>query len=122
MSELSIYARDWLNDLRRQSGGYPSEVFRHIHAQAEEIDKLKTAMVPLKVYTALLDDRDDWRDMEHKMRAVAEAAKELCKTAYETDSFTTAVDDRVLTALETALAEAGMDMTDEELKANARSA
>ncbi len=28
-----------------------------------------TESVPLKVYDALKADRDDWRDLEHKLRA-----------------------------------------------------
>jgi hypothetical protein len=43
--ELSNFAREWLNELRRDSGGYSAEVLRHIHAQADEIERLR-ALVP----------------------------------------------------------------------------
>lgn len=52
-----------------------------------------------------------------KLRAVAVAARELAQSAYDVNWHTTAVDDCLLTALETALAEAGYDMTDEEIEA-----
>jgi hypothetical protein len=39
--ELSTFAREWLNDLRRESGGYSSEVLGHINAQAAQIERLR---------------------------------------------------------------------------------
>jgi hypothetical protein len=49
------------------------------------------------------------------LKTVAEIAKELTQTAYETDAWHTAIDDRVLTALERALEAAGYGMTDAEM-------
>ena len=34
---LSKQARDWLNTLRRESGGYPAEVLRHINILEEDV-------------------------------------------------------------------------------------
>lgn len=67
--ELSNFAREWLNDLRRESGGYSAEVFRHINAQAQEIERLRetltfpriTPEAPVEQLMAILNDHDKGR-------------------------------------------------------------
>jgi hypothetical protein len=51
--ELSNFAREWLNDLRRESGGYSAEVFRHINAQAQEIERLRDAVETVRRQTRM---------------------------------------------------------------------
>jgi hypothetical protein len=72
--ELSNFAREWLNDLRRESGGYSAEVFRHINAQSQEIERLREILTfpriapeaPAEQLMDILHDHDKGRPVNAK--------------------------------------------------------